>query len=89
MSIVGDDGNLDIMNLYNPGMNIKEENFNFYFSHLGRRKKNIGDLNAHHSLWGANGNNFSGNSLVDCPDQHSDISLITLASLLPISMPTK
>ena len=42
---------VDILNLYNPNVNISKNTFLHYFNQLSRNSIVIGDFNAHHTTW--------------------------------------
>uniref|UniRef100_A0A2P2HZJ0 RNA-directed DNA polymerase from mobile element jockey-like n=1 Tax=Hirondellea gigas TaxID=1518452 RepID=A0A2P2HZJ0_9CRUS len=57
-------GNIDILNIYNPNLNVTFEEFNFYYSQLTERAILIGDFNAHSPLWENRlRSNFTGKSI--------------------------
>jgi len=72
----------DLLNLYNPGENISETEFLYYFEQLEERKIVTGDLNAHHQIWDTNHpNNTTGNNLVSSLFLTPDLTLITPQNL--------
>ena len=46
-------GDLDILNVYNPGENITTDEFIHYIRQLGNKYLILGDFNAHSQLWDA------------------------------------
>lgn len=73
---------IDLINLYNPGGNISELEFNFYFSQLRNENVVIRDFNAHHGNWDPrHPSNVTGNNLVLVLFNHPSLCLLTPSSL--------
>jgi hypothetical protein len=61
---------IDVINCYNPGQNITEQEFLFYLSQATKSFIMIGDFNAHHPLWDIRGrSNFTGRTLSNTIDK--------------------
>jgi len=84
LTMINNNLKYDLLNIYNPGENISEAEYLFYFEQLNERKIVTGDMNAHHQIWDSNHpNNTSGNNLVNSLFQTPDLALIT-----PQNLPT-
>lgn len=69
---------LNMILIYNPCNNIREEEFQYYYDQLQNPKLIIGDFNAHHPNWNTNNNklnNVTGKSLVKLINQNNIILL--------------
>ena len=51
VTIKTNEGNIDVMNFYNPLTILSKTEFCQYLNQLGRNYIIVGDINAHHSLW--------------------------------------
>ena len=73
---------MDIMNIYNPNLNVSDMEFTFYFEQLSANKLILGDFNAHHPLWDTrHPENPTGNHLVQSLLHNPDLSVITPVNL--------
>ena len=76
---------LDILNLYNPNLNIQKNIFKHYFRQLSPSYIIVGDFNAHHSLWSNPNtlNNHTGIALSEILLENQNLCLAT-----PCGLPT-
>ena len=74
---------IDIMNIYNHGANIAQQEYNHYFQQLGNNSIIVGDFNAHHEQWDTrHAANISGSNLI------AAMAAKNLQLLTPQNMPT-
>ena len=85
VTIKTNEGNIDIMNYYNPFTILSKTEFYHYLNQLGRKYIIVGDMNAHHSLWEPlknGGSNQSGRILFDIlQEDNNDICMATPPNL--------
>ena len=68
----------DVMNVYNPCQNIKEDEFKYYMNQMRKNKIIVGDFNAHHRMIDENSEmNGPGKSLVQALQNDPSIALMT------------
>ena len=51
ITLITKEGNIDLMNFYNPFTILSKIEFCHYLNQMGRKYIIVGDINAHHSLW--------------------------------------
>ena len=84
VTIYSNDKKLDILNIYNPNVNVSVGEFEHYFGQLCQDKVIVGDFNAHNNMWDTNSiENSSGDSLCQVLLNDPNLCLLT-----PTNFPT-
>ena len=81
ITVKTNEGDIDILNVYNPVTFLVKTEFRHYLSQMGPKYVILGDMNAHHNLWEPSkngGSNHSGRMVYDIIME--DINRITLAT---------
>ena len=78
MTIISNNDEIDILNLFNSNENITKEEFKHYFNQLNSSHIITGDFNSHHSLWDDRQlANPTGRNLADILPEFDNVSLLT------------